>query len=212
MRAVNSAIAAALGLSLAAIATTVSPVQAATPAPAGITASTSGYAGSTREQVRNEAFYRAVMTLALARQRATGARTVSITYDDSAAPTFRAQISQAAQIWNSSVANVRLEAGRSGADFTYEEGSSPDGSYADTDGHGRGFIFLDFAQNREYNSVRVVTHETGHVLGLPDDYQGPCSELMSGGGPGPSCQNTQPDSRERSRVNALWANGLSSAA
>jgi snapalysin len=46
------------------------------------------------------------------------------------------------------------------------------------------------------------------VLGLPDHYSGPCSELMSGGGPGPSCTNALPNSQERSRVNSLWANGL----
>ncbi|BBJ41038.1 hypothetical protein SSPO_037560 [Streptomyces antimycoticus] len=46
------------------------------------------------------------------------------------------------------------------------------------------------------------------MLGLPDHYEGPCSELMSGGGPGPSCTNSQPDQAEISRVNQLWANGL----
>ncbi|KPC94728.1 ABC transporter substrate-binding protein, partial [Streptomyces sp. NRRL F-6602] len=60
--------------------------------------------------------------------------------------------------------------------------------------------------------TRVTTHETGHVLGLPDTYSGPCSQLMSGGGPGPSCTNAQPDSAERSRVEQLWANGLAEAA
>jgi snapalysin len=30
---------------------------------------------------------------------------------------------------------------------------------------------------------------------------------MSGGGPGPSCTNPNPNSAERSRVNTLWRNG-----
>ena len=40
----------------------------------------------------------------------------------------------------------------------------------------------------------------GHDLGLPDDYSGPCSELMSGGGPGTSCTNSYPDSTEISEA------------
>jgi M6 family metalloprotease-like protein len=74
-----------------------------------------------------------------------------------------------------------------------------------------GYIFLDYRQNQQYDSTRVTAHETGHVLGLPDHYQGPCSELMSGGGPGPSCTNAVPNATERSRVNRLWANGLAAA-
>ncbi|WP_103539366.1 snapalysin family zinc-dependent metalloprotease, partial [Streptomyces sp. SM9] len=140
-----------------------------------------------------------------------GALAVTVTYDASAAPTFRSQIASSTSIWNGAVSNVRLQEG-SNADFTYREGNDPRGSYASTDGHGRGYIFLDYAQNQQYNSTRVTTHETGHVLGLPDTYSGPCSQLMSGGGPGPSCTNAQPDSAERSRVEQLWANGLAEAA
>nr|P56406.1 RecName: Full=Extracellular small neutral protease; AltName: Full=SCNP; AltName: Full=Snapalysin [Streptomyces caespitosus]1C7K_A Chain A, ZINC ENDOPROTEASE [Streptomyces caespitosus]1KUH_A Chain A, Zinc Protease [Streptomyces caespitosus] len=132
--------------------------------------------------------------------------TVTVTYDPSNAPSFQQEIANAAQIWNSSVRNVQLRAGGN-ADFSYYEGNDSRGSYAQTDGHGRGYIFLDYQQNQQYDSTRVTAHETGHVLGLPDHYQGPCSELMSGGGPGPSCTNPYPNAQERSRVNALWANG-----
>ncbi|CCK28741.1 Extracellular small neutral protease [Streptomyces davaonensis JCM 4913] len=111
---------------------------------------------------------------------------------------------------NSSVANIRLQQG-SNADFRYYEGNDSRGSYASTDGHGRGYIFLDYRQNQQYDSTRVTAHETGHVLGLPDHYSGPCSELMSGGGPGTSCRNANPDANERARVNQLWANGLAAA-
>jgi snapalysin len=86
----------------------------------------------------------------------------------------------------------------------YTEGNDSRGSYASTDGHGSGYIFLDYAQAQQYDPTRI----TAHVLGLPDHYSGPCSELMSGGGPGPSCTNAYPDATERSKVNNLWANGI----
>ena len=139
-----------------------------------------------------------------------GVQAVTVVYNASAAPTFASQIASSAQIWNSAVSNVKLQSG-SNADFTYREGNDSRGSYASTDGHGGGYVFLDYAQNQEYNSTRVTAHETGHVLGLPDHYDGPCSELMSGGGPGTSCQNPSRTRRSAPRVNSLWANGLAAA-
>ncbi|RKT17803.1 snapalysin [Streptomyces sp. 1114.5] len=206
----RSVLSATLGLALAAglavlPATTAAAAAPAAPAAPGYTAST--YAGSAAETADNQAFFQAVMASAKAKQAANpGLATVVVTYDASSAPTFRTQIASAAQIWNSSVSNVQLRSG-SAADFSYYEGNDSRGSYASTDGHGRGYIFLDYQQNRQYNSVRVTAHETGHVLGLPDHYSGPCSELMSGGGPGTSCTNPYPNSTERSRVNSLWARG-----
>ncbi|MEV6972345.1 snapalysin [Kitasatospora sp. NPDC093806] len=201
-RTLSAALGLALATGLAALPTTAvaAPVQ-------GYTAAATGYSASAAEDADNQAFYEAVMKSALAKKAANPyLKAVTVTYDASSAPTFRNQIAQSAQIWNSSVANVQLRAG-SPADFRYREGNDSRGSYASTDGHGRGFIFLDYAQNRQYSSLRVVAHETGHVLGLPDHYSGPCSELMSGGGPGTSCTNPNPNSAERSRVNSLWARG-----
>ncbi|WP_439679751.1 snapalysin [Embleya sp. MST-111070] len=205
---------AALGLGLAAVLTAVptsasaSPSASHHPVPSHHTAS--AYAGSAADQAGNKAFFDAVMRSVRAKQSANpGLLSVTITYDASQAPSFASEIAQSAQIWNNAVGNVQLsEGGGGGADFAYYEGSDPQGFYADTDGHGHGYIFLDYQQNQEYYSVRVAAHETGHVLGLPDNYSGPCSELMSGGGPGPSCTNTQPDAQERSDVEYLWENGL----
>ncbi|MDQ0986944.1 snapalysin [Streptomyces sp. V2I9] len=214
MRHLRTAVAtAAVGLGLLAAPGTA-PVVAASTAPAATSASTTvaAYNGSGENAAANRAFLDAVMK-SVAEKRAAdpGTQAVTVTYNASRAPSFRSQIARSTQIWNSSVTNVRLQEGSS-ADFTYREGNDARGSYASTDGHGRGYIFLDYRQNQQYDSVRVTTHETGHVLGLPDTYSGPCSQLMSGGGPGPSCTNAIPDANERSRVNQLWRYGLAALA
>lgn len=207
----------ALGLGV-----TFAALGGASPASAQTTGSTStigssvaigaGYTGSAQEAADNKAFFEAVLNSVAKKQAANpGLRSVTVYYNASQAPSFRSQISSAASVWNSSVSNVRLQSTSGSADFSYYEGNDSRGSYASTNGHGSGYIFLDYAQNRQYDSIRVAAHETGHVLGLPDHYTGPCSELMSGGGPGTSCTNRYPNSTERARVNQLWANGLAKA-
>ncbi|MFJ3596282.1 snapalysin [Streptomyces sp. YPW6] len=217
LRTVLASAVAGLGL----VATLgAAPAVTAAPAPATPTTSTAttstattiaAYTGSSENAAANKAFYDAVMK-SVAKKRAANpeALAVTVTYNASSAPSFRTQIARSTQIWNSSVSNVRLQEG-SNADFRYYEGNDSRGSYASTDGHGRGYIFLDYRQNQQYNSTRVTTHETGHVLGLPDTYSGPCSQLMSGGGPGPSCTNAQPDYNERARVDQLWRYGFAAA-
>ncbi|MEV3853871.1 snapalysin [Streptomyces sp. NPDC050095] len=198
-------LACAFGAGLTVTALAAGPATAQAPARAH-------YAGSAEDAANNRAFFDAVVK-SVAEKRAAhpGAASVTITYDASGAPSFQQEIANSASIWNSSVSNVKLQASAGGGDFAYYEGNDPNGSYASTDGHGNGYIFLDYAQNQEYDSTRVAAHETGHVLGLPDHYSGPCSELMSGGGPGPSCTNPYPDANERSQVDYLWANGFAKA-
>ncbi|MFI6675190.1 snapalysin [Kribbella sp. NPDC050470] len=203
---------------LAAAALAVPTFAAASPAPAQDTSSVStsqtraAYTGSPQDQAATKAFYDAVIKSARAKQAKAGNKALAVTVTYAVdAPTFRNQINSSTSIWNSSVANVTLVEG-SNYDFYYTEGNDPRGSYASTDGHGRGYIFLDYAQSQQYDPTRITAHETGHVLGLPDHYSGPCSELMSGGGPGPSCTNAYPDVNERARVDQLWANGIASAA
>ncbi|MBT2439078.1 snapalysin [Streptomyces sp. ISL-36] len=214
-KVLTASLAATVGLGLAAALGVAAPTASAAPAASATSATApsgyAAYAGSAEEAKANKAFFEAVMK-SVAEKRAAnpGAAAVTVVYSAANAPTFRTQIARSTQIWNSSVVNVRLVEG-SNPDFRYYEGNDSRGSYASTDGHGSGYIFLDYRQNQQYNSTRVTAHETGHVLGLPDHYSGPCSELMSGGGPGTSCQNAQPDSRERARVDQLWRYGLASA-
>ncbi|MFH9585285.1 snapalysin [Streptomyces luteogriseus] len=203
-----------LGVTMAGLGT-ASPAAASPVAEphAGFVAPSSSAARSADSDA-SRAFFQAVLK-SVAEKRAenpSATAAVTVVYDASRAPTFSAQIARSTQIWNSSVSNVKLQSGSaSAADFSYREGNDSRGSYASTDGHGSGYIFLDYRQNQQYDSTRVTAHETGHVLGLPDHYSGPCSELMSGGGPGPSCTNAVPNTTERSRVNRLWANGFAAA-
>ncbi|MFJ8047857.1 snapalysin [Streptomyces luteogriseus] len=203
-----------LGLTMAGLGTAAPAAASPVAEPhAGFVAKSSPSARSADSDA-SRAFFQAVLK-SVAEKRAenpSATAAVTVVYDASRAPTFSAQIARSTQIWNSSVSNVKLQSGSaSAADFSYREGNDSRGSYASTDGHGSGYIFLDYRQNQQYDSTRVTAHETGHVLGLPDHYSGPCSELMSGGGPGPSCTNAIPNATERSRVNRLWVNGLAAA-
>ncbi|MBT2489372.1 snapalysin [Streptomyces sp. ISL-96] len=211
MRHPRTLLTTAVGLGLAAATLGAAPATAAPSAPHNSHISHVSYEKSKENAAANKAFFDAVKK-SVAEKRAAnpGAQAVTVVYSAANAPSFRTQIARSTQIWNSSVTNVKLQEG-SNPDFVYREGNDPRGSYASTDGHGSGYIFLDYRQNQQYNSTRVTSHETGHVLGLPDHYSGPCSELMSGGGPGTSCQNATPDQRERSRVNQLWQNGFAPA-
>ena len=204
------------GLAAAALAVPALAASPSTAAPAvdphvSTAATRAAYVGSPQDEAATKAFYDAVMKSArakMAQQTKAGRKVTAVTVTYAVdAPTFASQISSSTQIWNSSVSNVKLVEG-SNYDFYYTEGNDSRGSYASTDGHGSGYIFIDYAQSQQYNKTRIVAHETGHVLGLPDHYSGPCSELMSGGGPGPSCTNAYPNSTERSKVNQLWANGF----
>jgi snapalysin len=193
---------------LAAAALAVPAYAAAAPEPAAQPTHVSTYTGSPQDEAATKAFYNAVMKSARAKQAKSPNKLAAVTVTYAVdAPSFASEISSAASIWNSSVTNVTLVEG-SNYDFYYTEGNDPQGSYASTDGHGRGYIFLDYAQAQQYNPTRITAHETGHVLGLPDHYSGPCSELMSGGGPGPSCTNPYPNPTESAQVNNLWSNGL----
>jgi snapalysin len=208
--------AAVAGLASLVVLGAAAPSTSATPAPRtdALGAPTSSYLPGSKDDALNTRLSRQLaQALANERHGRTSNRLLATTvyYDASQAPSFRSLISQAASIWNSRVSNVRLVASTSGASLRYYEGNDSRGSYYSGNGHGSGYILIDYRQAQQYSPLRIVAHETGHALGLPDHYSGPCSELMSGGGPGPSCTNPYPNSTEASRVNSIWRYGVAAA-
>ncbi|ATY11807.1 peptidase [Amycolatopsis sp. AA4] len=132
---------------------------------------------------------------------------VELYYDASGLPDYQAEATQAAANWNNSVHNVHLNSGGAATIIMHE--TTGGGSYTQTDGHGNGDIYIDTQQVAEGNDpTRIIAHEIGHNLGLPDHYEGPCSELMSGHGPGITCKNAMPDAQESAQVDANFANGF----
>ncbi|QIX27708.1 snapalysin family zinc-dependent metalloprotease [Nocardioides sp. JQ2195] len=191
---------------------------ASTPSPTDSADATSSYLPGDLNKEQNR---RLTKQLAEAKARAEADRTngvkkaravvTTVYYDASYAPSFDSEISNTQQIWNGSVNNVRLVEDPSRATLYFEEGSSANGSYYQGNGHGSGLIFLDHDQANTYAPLRIVAHETGHALGLPDRYSQPCYKLMSGGGPGPSCTNPYPDSVEANEVDTIWRYGITAA-
>ncbi|TQS29620.1 snapalysin family zinc-dependent metalloprotease [Microbispora sp. KK1-11] len=124
-------------------------------------------------------------------------------YDVSRAAEFRTVMDQAAQVWNASVANVRLVAGTP-ADFVV----LADDGWPRTSATrlGRGTIWMGREATAEgYYPLRIATHEIGHILGLPDRRTGLCTDLMSGHSAPVSCTNATPSIAERRAVDANFA-------
>lgn len=136
---------------------------------------------------------------------------VTLTYDASDAGQWAGLIKQAVQNWNDVLHNVRLEPTSTpgSADYVYEATSGwPQTTKGPIFPGGNGDVQLGRqAVDEGFDATRIAAHETGHILGLPDDYSGPCSEIMSGHGPGTSCTNAKPDAAEAAQVDKNYAAG-----
>ncbi|MEE4541292.1 snapalysin family zinc-dependent metalloprotease [Streptomyces sp. V4-01] len=144
------------------------------------------------------------------------AAVVTLTYDASRAGTWASAITLGVQNWNNAVHNVHLQPATSSAtaNFVYQATSGwPQTTLGPIVPGGRkGQVQLgQEAVDEGYDVTRIAAHETGHILGLPDHYTGPCSELMSGHGPGTSCTNAKPSAAEAAQVDRNYAGRAAAA-
>ena len=145
----------------------------------------------------------------------TPSAVVTLTYDDSQAGQWSAAITQGVENWNEAVHNVQLvpTSTPGSADYVYVATSGwPETTLGPIYPGGNGEVDLgQEAVDEGYDATRIAAHETGHILGLLDDYTGPCTEIMSGHGPGTSCTNAKPDAAEAAQVDENYADGASAA-
>ncbi|MGY0236086.1 snapalysin family zinc-dependent metalloprotease [Longispora urticae] len=128
----------------------------------------------------------------------------TVVYNASGAGQYSGTTDQAAAIWNQRVPNLRLV--KTGTPTIRVYVTNSGGSRAYVQGLGRGTVYIDTTQvNQGHSPLRILAHELGHILGLPDNYNGNCAILMSGGSAGTSCTNPNPSTTEASRVNSLFA-------
>ncbi len=146
----------------------------------------------------------AALSLALVGVQATTAQPAeavgtqaTVCYNTSQAGPYAGTASQAAGIWNAYTNNVNMSQCGSNLMIYYTYGG---GSYAVTYSLGNGYVVIDVYQAQQYSPLRIMTHEIGHILGLPDNYNGNCAILMSGGSAGTGCTNPYPSSGEAAQV------------
>ena len=128
---------------------------------------------------------------------------MTICYNTSQAGSFAGTANQAASIWNNATSNLTLTANCGSNLRIYRVTGG--GSYAVRTSLGNGRVYIDTQQAQQYSPLRIMTHEIGHILGLPDNYNGNCALLMSGGSAGTSCTNAYPSTAEANRVTNLFA-------
>ncbi|WP_221350858.1 snapalysin family zinc-dependent metalloprotease [Streptomyces beigongshangae] len=132
-----------------------------------------------------------------------------VTYDASGSAEFRTAVDRGAAIWNESVDAVELRPVASGQRANVRVLADNGWPRAVTTSLGNGTVYIGRqAVDQGYNTVRISSHELGHILGLPDRKPGPCSSLMSGSSAGTACTNPYPNAAEKAEVEGNFGGEL----
>ncbi|WP_282085454.1 snapalysin family zinc-dependent metalloprotease [Streptomyces tendae] len=124
-----------------------------------------------------------------------------LTYDASGSAEFRSAVDRGAAIWNESVEGAELRRATAGQRANIRVLADDGWPRALTTSLGNGTVWIGRqAVDEGYDTVRISSHELGHILGLPDRKPGPCSSLMSGSSAGTACTNPYPDAAEKAEV------------
>ncbi|HWC83724.1 MAG TPA: snapalysin family zinc-dependent metalloprotease [Pseudonocardiaceae bacterium] len=131
----------------------------------------------------------------------------TVYYDNEAGSGWSAAVTQAVANWNAALTNVKFAAGDS-SNSTVDLVADSGWPETETSQPGSGTVYLgQEAVTEGYDKTRITAHELGHILGLPDNYNGDCSLLMSGHSAGTACTNAIPAASEASQVDSIFAGG-----
>ncbi|MDX3381825.1 snapalysin family zinc-dependent metalloprotease [Streptomyces niveiscabiei] len=115
---------------------------------------------------------------------------------------------EAIAIWNKAVPTIKFVEQDTPAALRVMEYKTAKGirSHVNIKGAGRGWVYLEVGDAALIKPSRIVVHELGHILSLPDLGPGsPCSKVMSGAWAGNDCTNDQPDTAEITEVTNFFA-------
>jgi snapalysin len=125
------------------------------------------------------------------------------------AGSYTAAARDAIAIWNKAVPTIKFVEQDTPAELRVQEYKTARGVRSHVNinkGAGRGWVYLEVGDAELIKPSRIVVHELGHILSLPDLGPGsPCSKVMSGAWAGNDCVNDQPDSQEKAEVTNFFA-------
>ncbi|HEV3355346.1 MAG TPA: snapalysin family zinc-dependent metalloprotease [Pseudonocardiaceae bacterium] len=129
----------------------------------------------------------------------------TVYYDNEAGSAWADAVSTAIANWNAALHNVQFAAGDA-SDSTVTIDADSGWPETQPNGPGAGTVYLgEQAVSEGYDRTRITAHELGHILGLPDNYNGDCGILMSGHSAGTSCTNAKPGADEVTQVDQIFA-------